>query len=245
MDQNPNAVVLFSGGLDSTTVAALARSEGKELYALTIDYGQRHRLEIEAARKIASRLDFRQHIVLPLDLRRFGGSSLTGDTAVAKDVPAGEIGRTIPSSYVPARNTIFLSLALAFAETVSAFQIYIGVSQVDYSGYPDCREVFLQAFEKVADLATRAGVERTGRGLPAFSIESPLLGLGKADIIRLGLSLGVDYSLTHTCYDPVSDGRSCGRCESCLLRLRAFREAGLEDPLPYAVRASGLATGQI
>lgn len=223
-----NAVVLLSGGLDSTTVAAVARSEGHRIYALTIDYNQRHRLELNAAKRVADWLAVERHIVLPIDLRLFGGSSLTDDIEVDKNVCVDQIGREIPSSYVPARNTIFLSLALAFAETTDSSKIYIGVSAVDYSGYPDCRPEFLTAFEKLADLATASGIRGT-----RFSIAAPLISLNKAETIRLGLSLGVDYSLTQTCYDPTDAGLSCGGCESCLLRLNAFKEVGLADPLPY------------
>lgn len=222
------AVVLLSGGLDSTTVAAVAKSEGHELYALTIDYNQRHRIELAAAKQVADWLGVKGQIVFPIDLRLFGGSSLTAEIDVEKPDCAAPLGQTIPSSYVPARNTIFLSLALAFAETVDASAIYIGISNVDYSGYPDCRPEFLDAFSALADLATAVGVNGT-----KFQIQAPLLSLSKADTIRLGLSLGVDYSLTHTCYDPTENGLACGRCESCLLRLRAFAEVGLADPLAY------------
>lgn len=224
----PRAVVLLSGGLDSTTAAAVAKSEGFELYALTIDYNQRHRIELDAARRVADWLGVKRHIVMPIDLRLFGGSSLTDDIEVPKDVPAEEIGRKVPSTYVPARNTIFLSLALALAETVEATKIFIGISEVDYSGYPDCRPEFLNAFSELARWATKSGIEGG-----SISVEAPLMTLRKSEIIRLGLSLGVDYGLTRTCYDPLDDGRSCGRCESCLLRLAAFREAGVRDPLPY------------
>ena len=224
------AVVLLSGGLDSTTAAAVAKSEGFELYALTIDYNQRHRVELEAARRVADWLGVRCHIVMPIDLRLFGGSSLTDDIEVPKDISLEQIGQTIPNTYVPARNTIFLSLALAFAETTDSEKIYIGISEVDYSGYPDCRPEFLAAFSELARLATQTGVE----GKSTISIEAPLMHLRKSEIIRLGISHGVDYGLTYTCYDPLSDGQSCGRCESCLLRLTAFREIGQTDPLRYA-----------
>ncbi len=223
------SVVLLSGGLDSTTAAAVAKSKGDELYALTIDYNQRHRIELDAAQRVADWLGVRKHLVLPLDLRLFGGSSLTDALDVPKDVPATEIGKTIPNTYVPARNTVFLSLGLAFAETVDASEIHIGVSAVDSSGYPDCRPEFIEAFERLANVATKAGIESR-----PFSIRTPLLHLSKTETIKLGLSLGVDYSLTFTCYDPTSDGKSCGRCESCSLRLKAFRDAGLVDPLSYA-----------
>jgi 7-cyano-7-deazaguanine synthase len=213
------AVVLLSGGLDSTTAAAVAQSEGNEIFALTIDYNQRHRIELEAAKRVADRLGVARHVVIPVDLRVFGGSSLTDSLAVPKNVSADKIGQGIPNTYVPARNTIFLSLALALAETSGASKIYIGVSQVDYSGYPDCRPEFLDAFSTLANLATKVGVEGCGK----ISIEAPLMRLGKAETIRLGLSLGVDYSLTHTCYDPSPTGLACGCCESCLLRLKAVQ----------------------
>lgn len=223
------AVILLSGGLDSTTVAAVAKSEGHELFALTIDYNQRHRLELDAAKRVAAWLGVERHIVFPIDLRLFGSSSLTDNIEVEKNVSVEKIGRKIPTSYVPARNTIFLSLALAFAETNDCSRIYIGVSEVDYSGYPDCRPEYLTAFSKLADLATTAGVQGT-----KFKIEAPLMSLSKADTVRLGLSLAVDYSFTHTCYDPTDSGLSCGCCESCLLRLKAFKEVGVSDPLSYA-----------
>ena len=218
------AVILLSGGLDSATVAAIAKSEGYELYALTIDYGQRHRIEIEAAKKVAKHLGVAEHVILPVDFRLFGGSSLTDDIEVPKDVPIEQIGQTIPNTYVPARNTVFLSLALAYAESVGAEKIYIGISEVDYSGYPDCRPEFLQAFNALAQLATKAGIEGT-----PLSIEAPLMFLSKSETILRGLELGVDYSLTFTCYAPLPDGKSCGRCESCLLRQKAFYEAGVPD----------------
>ncbi|GHT10944.1 7-cyano-7-deazaguanine synthase [Planctomycetales bacterium] len=222
------AVVLLSGGLDSTTVAAVAKRDGNEIYALTVDYNQRHRVEIESAKKVAVALGVKKHVIMPLDLRLFGGSALTDDWSVAKNVPVEHIGTQIPNTYVPARNTILLSLALAFAETVAANSIYIGVSGVDYSGYPDCRPEFLDAFTVLSRLATKSGVE----GLP-LTIHSPLISLGKRETIELGLSLGVDYSLTWTCYDPQPDNLSCGQCESCLLRLQAFNQLGIADPLRY------------
>lgn len=202
-----------------------------ELYALSFDYGQRNRIELDAARRVAAFLDVRRHVVFPLDMRLFGGSSLTGAIDVLKDTPPEEIGRSIPSTYVPARNTVFLAVALAFAETLDAVDIYIGVNAVDSSGYPDCRTEFLDAFRHLAAVATKQGVERCARGEPGIGIEAPLARLSKAEIIRLGLSLGVDYSLTHTCYDPDGDGRACKRCEACLLRARGFAAAGLADPL--------------
>ena len=222
------AVVLLSGGLDSTTSAAVARSQGLEIYALTFDYGQRNRIELESAKRVASFLGVVRQIVFPLDLRLFGGSALTADIDVPKDKPLESIGDTIPITYVPARNTIFLALALGFAETVDATSIYIGANAIDSSGYPDCRPAYLEAFGKMAGLATKAGIE----GMP-IRIEAPLLHLSKSEIIRLGQSLGVDYGLTHTCYDPADDGTACGHCESCLLRRRGFQEAGLTDPIVY------------
>jgi len=224
----PRAVILLSGGLDSATAAAIAKSEGYDLFALTIDYGQRHKIEIESAKKIAHRLGVARHVIMPIDLRLFGGSSLTSDLQVPKDVPLEQIGQCIPNTYVPARNTVFLALALAFAESVGAATIYIGVSGVDYSGYPDCRPEFLRTFNMLANLATKSGIESS-----PFSIEAPLLSLSKRETILLGLEHGVDYSLTFTCYDPSPEGKSCGRCESCQLRLHAFREAGVPDPLEY------------
>jgi len=224
------AVVLLSGGLDSATAAAIAKNEGNELFALTIDYGQRHRIEIEAAKKVAEHLGVEKHVIMPVDFRLFGGSSLTSEMAVPKDVPFEQIGQNIPNTYVPARNTVFLALALAYAESVGAEKIYIGVSDVDYSGYPDCRPEFLQAFNLLANLATKTGVERS-----PFLIEAPLISLTKRETIQRGLELGVDYSLTLTCYDPSPEGKSCGRCESCQLRRNAFCEAGVSDPAEYVV----------
>jgi 7-cyano-7-deazaguanine synthase len=222
------AIVLLSGGLDSYTAAAMTRAEGFELFALTIRYGQVHAREIEAAAAVARGLDVRQHIELFVDLAAFGGSALVGDGAIPKDRPI-DGGPQIPSTYVPARNTVFLSLALAWAEVVGAEGIVIGVNAVDYSGYPDCRPDFLEAFERLAALATRAGVE--GRPL---RVHAPLLRMSKAEIVRQGMSLGLDYGLTHSCYDPDPQGRPCGRCDSCRLRARGFEEAGLPDPLIQA-----------
>lgn len=224
------AILLLSGGLDSTTLCALCASKGREIHALTIDYHQRHRVELDSARRAAGRFGAVEHLILPLDLTLFGGSSLTDKTIdVVKDVPLDKIGAVIPSSYVPARNTVFLSVALAFAETRSAEEIWLGVNAVDYSGYPDCREKFLDAFERLAQVATKAGVEGKSR----FSIEAPFLKMSKAEIIRLGLSLGVDYAETMTCYAPTDDGAACGRCESCRLRLAGFHAAGVQDPARY------------
>jgi len=235
MQNNSNtsrAVVLLSGGLDSATAAAIAKSEGYELFALTLDYGQRHKIEIEAAKKIAAHLGITKHVIMPVDLRLFGGSSLTSNSEVPKDIPLEQIGRTIPNTYVPARNTIFLALALAYAESVDAEKIYIGISSADYSGYPDCRPEFLQAFNSLARTATKAGIESS----PILA-EAPLITLSKRETILRGLELGVDYSLTFTCYDPLPDGKSCGRCESCRLRLHAFHEAGVPDPAEYVAVA--------
>jgi 7-cyano-7-deazaguanine synthase len=217
------AVVLLSGGLDSYTAAAMARADGFSLYALTIMYGQRHVLEIHAARAVAKALGVARHLEMPIDLRAFGGSSLTSDQPVPKDRPIDPA--EIPSTYVPARNTIFLSLALAWAETLDATDIFIGVNALDYSGYPDCRPEYIAAFERMATLATRAGVEGA-----AFRIHAPLLTLSKADIVRRGAALGLDYGLTHSCYDPEPSGRPCGRCDSCVLRAAGFAQAGLLDP---------------
>ena len=222
------AVVLLSGGLDSYTAAAIAKTEGFELYALTIAYGQRHAREVESARAVARALACARHLELPIDLRAIGGSSLTSDASVPRDrdLSAAGIPADIPSTYVPARNTIFLSLALAWAEVLEASDIVIGVNALDYSGYPDCRPEFISAFESLATLATRAGVEG-GR----FRVHTPLIDLTKADIIRRGVALGLDYGLTHSCYDPGPDGALCGRCDSCALRARGFSEAGVPDPL--------------
>ena len=222
------AVVLLSGGLDSATALACARAEGFDCHALTVDYGQRHRLEIDAARRVAAGQRVREHVVIALDLRRFGGSALTADV----DVPMGrrlEDMIDIPLTYVPARNTIFLSLALAWAETLGASDIVIGVTSVDYSGYPDCRPEYIQAFEHMANLATKAGVEGTSR----FRIHAPLLRLGKADIVRRAVELGVDLTATWSCYDP-QRSRPCGVCDACVLRAKGFAEAGIADPLTTA-----------
>jgi 7-cyano-7-deazaguanine synthase len=218
------AVVLLSGGLDSYTAAAVAQRDGAELYALTVNYGQRHARELTAARAVAERLGVARLVEIDIDLSRFGGSALTGDIDVPKDRPLD--ADDIPITYVPARNTIFLSIALGWAEVVDAREIVIGVNALDYSGYPDCRPAFIRAFEQLANVATRAGIE--GRRI---SIRAPLIELNKADIIRLGLSLGVDYGLTHSCYDPQPDGRPCGHCDSCLLRAKGFATAGVRDPL--------------
>ena len=221
------AVCLLSGGVDSSTAAAVARDRGYVLYAITFDYGQRHRRELEAARAVARALGAKQHIVMSFDMRALGGSSLTSDMELPLNRSEEERAAEIPSTYVPARNTIFLSFALAYAETVGAEAIFIGANQVDYSGYPDCREEYLKAFEHVANLGTKAGA--TGR--VRFRIEAPLLHLSKAEIIRLGIDLGLDYGLTWSCY--AGGPKACGRCDSCLIRLEGFRKAGAADPLEY------------
>ena len=225
----PKAVVLLSGGMDSATTAAIALQEGFDVHALSVRYGQRHAVELDAARRVAERLGIRRHVIVDLDLRAFGGSALTGDVPVPKDTPLAEIGARIPSTYVPARNTIFLSLALAWAETLGARDLFFGANALDYSGYPDCRPEYLEAFARMADLATRAGVEEGSR----LRIHTPLLRLTKAEIVARGIVLGLDYGVTSTCYDPAADGAACGRCEACLLRLKGFEEAGLPDPARY------------
>ena len=228
MKKGKKAVVLLSGGLDSTTLLAMAQKEGYLLYSLTFRYGQRHRQELEAARRVAEYFQVREHRIVDIDLRAFGGSALTGDIEVPKGNDVTDAGE-IPVTYVPARNTIFLSYALAWAEVLGIGDIFIGVNAVDYSGYPDCRPEFIAAFEKMANLATKAAVE----GKTSVAIRTPLMHLSKGEIIKAGLKLGVDYGLTHTCYDPASDGLACGRCDSCLLRKKGFAEAGLLDPIPY------------
>jgi len=219
------AVVLLSGGVDSTTSAAIARAEGFEVYALTFDYGQRHRIEIDRARLVGRQLGVRDHAVVTIDLRAFGGSALTSDIAVPKHRSVDEIGGGIPLTYVPARNTIFLSFALAWAEVLGSHDIFMGVNALDYSGYPDCRPEYIAAYQRMADLATRVGVE----GGPRLTIHTPLIALTKAEIIQRGLALGVDYSLTTSCYDPSPTGVACGACDSCLLRLKGFSASGVAD----------------
>lgn len=226
----PKAVVLLSGGMDSSTTAAIARKEGYILHALTVDYGQRHRRELEAAQRIAKYLGVAEHVILKVDLTVFGRSALTDSLAVPKDRLVGALPEDIPVTYVPARNTVLLSLALAYAEARGAWDIFLGANAIDYSGYPDCRPEFITAFETLANLATKAGVEGTGR----FRIRAPLLRLTKAEIIRRGIELGLDFGLTHTCYDPTPDGRACGRCDACQLRKKGFAEAGIPDPIVYA-----------
>lgn len=229
------AVVLLSGGLDSATVLAEAKAQRFELYALTVLYGQRHAVEREAARRVARAVGVARHVEQALDLRAFGGSALTADIDVPKDRDEAAMTAGIPVTYVPARNTVFLALALAWAEAIGAFDVFVGVNCVDYSGYPDCRPEFLRAFETLANLATRAGVEGAGR----FRIHAPLITMAKDQIIRRGLDLGVDYGLTHSCYDPTAEGLSCGRCDSCVLRLAAFARLGLTDPVRYVGRPAG------
>jgi 7-cyano-7-deazaguanine synthase len=230
MPNSRRAVLLLSGGLDSTTMLAYAMANGYDVHAMTFRYGQRHATEIEAARRVARHYGVADHVVVDIDLRTFGGSALTSDVAVPKDRNAADLsGEGIPITYVPARNTIFLSFALAWAEVLEASDIFIGVNALDYSGYPDCRPEYIAAFERMADLATRSGVEGTNR----VRIRTPLIDLTKAQIIRRGLELGVDYSLTQSCYDPDDAGRACGHCDACQLRLRGFGEAGGQDPAPY------------
>jgi 7-cyano-7-deazaguanine synthase len=223
------AVVLLSGGIDSTTTLAIARAEGYEVYALSFEYGQRHQIETQAAQRVARSLGAKEHRIAKIDLRVFGGSALTDDVDVPKQRSETEIADGIPITYVPARNTIFLAYALAWAEVISANDIFIGVNAIDYSGYPDCRAEFIEAFESLASLATKAGVENR-----RFHIHTPLIKFSKAEIIRKAVELGVDLSLTHSCYDPSPKGFACGECDSCLLRLKGFREAELKDPIPYA-----------
>jgi 7-cyano-7-deazaguanine synthase len=223
------AVVLLSGGIDSTTTLAIAIAEGFEAYALSFDYGQRHQIETEAARRVADSLGAKEHRVAKIDLRAFGGSALTGHIDVPKKRSETEIAHGIPVTYVPARNTIFLAYALAWAEVIHASDIFLGVNAIDYSGYPDCRPEFIEAFETLANVGTKAGVE--GR---RFHIHTPVIKFSKAEIIRRAIELGVDLSLTHSCYDPSPEGVACGECDSCLLRLKGFREAGITDPVRYA-----------
>jgi 7-cyano-7-deazaguanine synthase len=238
-NEHRKAVVLLSGGLDSATALAVACAEGFTPYALSFRYGQRHRFELDAAERVAQRQGVAQHVVLDIDLRRFGGSALTGDIEVPKDRPVEEMSHAIPVTYVPARNTVFLSFALAWAEVLGSSDVFIGVNAVDYSGYPDCRPEYIEAFERMANLATRAGVE----GRQRLKIHTPLIELTKAQIIELGRALGVDYSITHTCYDPDEAGRACGRCDACVLRLRGFAEAGGPDPAPFQPAAEGRGRG--
>jgi 7-cyano-7-deazaguanine synthase len=220
------AVCLLSGGLDSSVCLALARSQGFECYALSFNYGQRHRVELESAARVAKSLGAVRHLVVPIDLRVFGGSALTSDIAVPKGRSAAQMAAEIPVTYVPARNTVFLSLALAWAEVLGCSDIFIGVNALDYSGYPDCRPEYIEAYEAMANLATKAGVE----GRMGLKIHTPLIRLSKAEIVKLGAQLGLDFSLTHSCYDPDEAGRPCGQCDSCVLRRKGFEEAGVKDP---------------
>lgn len=232
MTAEKKAVVLLSGGLDSTTALAIARSAGYEIYAMSFRYGQRHSLELESASRVAKAIGVEKHLIVDFDLRAIGGSALTDQIPVPKERGAEQIASGIPVTYVPARNTIFLAFALAWAEVLGAQDIFIGVNALDYSGYPDCRPEYIEAFETMANLATKAGVE----GRLRLKIHTPLIAMTKAEIIRTGLRLGVDYSLTHSCYDPSPQGVSCGKCDSCLLRLKGFAEADASDPLRYAER---------
>ena len=223
------AVVLLSGGIDSVTTLAIAKNEGYNTYAISFNYGQRHSFELEKAAKIAGLFKSEKHLVVNIDLRKFGGSALTDSIPVPKDRNEKDISHGIPSTYVPARNTIFLSLSLGWAEIIEAEDIFIGVNAIDYSGYPDCRPEYIEAFQQMASIATKAGVERKSK----IKIHTPLINMSKAEIIKKGASLGVDFSLTHSCYDPISSGNPCGICDSCLLRLKGFLDAGLKDPLAY------------
>lgn len=232
MNPVKKAVVLSSGGLDSTTAMAIAKHEGFEIYSLSFSYGQRHAFELEAAQKVADAVGVVEHLVINIDLRKIGGSSLTDDIDVPKRRDESTMTQGIPATYVPARNTIFLSFALAWAEVLKSSDIFIGVNAIDYSGYPDCRPEYIEAFECVANLATKAGVE----GITKIRIRTPLIRLTKAQIIKKGVELGVDYSLTHSCYDPSSQGLACGECDSCLLRKKGFKEAGISDPTRYIQR---------
>ena len=228
------AVILLSGGLDSSTTLAVAQNSGFELFGLTFRYGQRHKYEIAAAQKIAQAYNLADHKITEIDLRTFGGSALTDDLDVPKDRNNGTMNEFIPITYVPARNTIFLSFALAWAEVLGANDIFLGVNSMDYSGYPDCRPEYIQSFANMANLATKAGVE----GKQSIKIQTPLINMTKKEIIKKGLKLGVDYSFTHSCYDPENDGISCGRCDACQIRLRGFQEAGIPDPIKYCELSS-------
>jgi 7-cyano-7-deazaguanine synthase len=227
--QQRRAIVLLSGGLDSTTVLAIAQEQKFEPFALTFRYGQRHEVEVRAAREIARQMKAAEHVVVDIDLRLFGGSALTGDLDVPKNRTAEEMNTGIPITYVPARNTIFLSFALAWAEVLEAWDIFIGVNALDYSGYPDCRPEYVEAYERMANLATKAAVDGHAR----LRIHAPLISLSKADIVRRGLALGVDYRMTTSCYEPGRDGEACSECDACCLRLKGFREVGIQDPIQY------------
>jgi 7-cyano-7-deazaguanine synthase len=232
MTDSRKAVILLSGGLDSSTVLAIAQSQGFRLFALSFNYGQRHSIELESAARVAKAVGVEQHLIVDIDLRAIGGSALTDSSEVPKERSIEEMVSGIPITYVPARNTIFLSFALAWAEVLGAQDIFIGVNALDYSGYPDCRPEYIEAYEKMAGLATKAGVE----GHMRLKIHTPLIAMTKAEIIKTGLQLGVDYSLTHSCYDPTEEGLACGKCDSCRLRLKGFAEAGGRDPLRYAAQ---------
>lgn len=227
--QKPKAVVLLSGGLDSTTTLAIAQSQGFECHALSFRYGQRHMAELDCAKRVAAKSGVAQHVVAEIDLRAIGGSALTADIPVPKGRQLDEMAQGIPVTYVPARNTIFLSFALAWAEVLGASDVFIGVNALDYSGYPDCRPEYVEAFERMANLATKAGVEGSQR----LKIHTPLIRMTKAEIVRTGLGLGVDFSLTSTCYEPSEGGEACGECDACLLRLKGFAEVGVNDPVAY------------
>jgi 7-cyano-7-deazaguanine synthase len=229
MKKDLKAVVLLSGGIDSATTLAIAQNSGFVIYALSFRYGQRHAVEMEASLRIAQKSSVAEHLVLDIDLRKIGGSALTADINVPRNREAKEMKENIPVTYVPARNTIFLSYALAWAEVIGANDIFIGVNVLDYSGYPDCRPEYIEAYQKMANLATKAGVE----GKQKLKIHTPLIQLSKSQIIRKGMELGVDYSLTHSCYDPSDSGEACGECDSCILRLRGFQDAGIKDPVRY------------
>jgi len=229
MSKKSKAVVLLSGGLDSSTTLAIAKRQGFEVHALTFRYGQKHQIEIEAAKRVARAMAVAQHVIVDIDLRVFGGSALTDNIEVPKNRAESEMSEGIPVTYVPARNTIFLSFALAWAEVLKAGDIFIGVNAIDYSGYPDCRPEYIAAYQKMANLATKTGVE----GKTQLKILTPLIHLSKSEIIRTGIDLGVDYSLTTTCYDPTPDGTACGQCDACILRLKGFADAGVTDPIRY------------
>jgi 7-cyano-7-deazaguanine synthase len=231
MKNDLKAVILLSGGIDSATTLAIAENMGFDIYALSFRYGQRHAVELEAALRIAKRYNVVRHLIVDIDLRQIGGSALTADIKVPKNRDAEEMKKDIPATYVPARNTIFLSYALAWAEVLGAGDIFIGVNVLDYSGYPDCRPEYIAAYEKMANLATKAGVE----GKQKLKIHTPLIRMSKSQIIKKGIELGVDYSLTHSCYDPSVSGDACGECDSCLLRLKGFMEAGFKDPVRYKI----------
>jgi len=230
MTERKKAIVLLSGGLDSATALAVAASQGYDAYALSFRYGQRHVIELESARRVAQAIGVRDHLIVEIDLRAIGGSALTAEIEVPKERSTQEMASGIPITYVPARNTVFLSFALAWAEVLEASDIFIGVNALDYSGYPDCRPEYIEAFERMANLATKAGVE----GRVKLRIHTPLIAMTKAEIIKIGAALGVDYSLTHSCYDPSPDGVACGQCDSCLLRLKGFTEAGFRDEIRYS-----------